>query len=309
MIHCMKTLFIGVLFLFFSNAEAQDIDIVTYELVGNNLGEQENHSVDEEFLYLQEDVDLHLRIWEEFKALIPSSYWDTFVRLQLTTDDLDGTLAAVDKTTFDSSSNEWVLLVDIVDAEDAFATGSPELKNTLIHELGHVLTLSTDQVDWDNPGISLDNESTEEDVSDFFLLQEDCVSGVLVQEGCLNEDSYFNQFFQAFWSQDVFDEHLNFILENTPEEAAEKLYQASPDNYVSEYAATNPGEDIAESWMYFVILDASTGNSIKDDKINFFYQFDELVELRQDIRFNSGDKPTIIASSSWGQIKMHVSRK
>ena len=46
MIHCMKTLFIGVLFLFFSNAEAQDIDIVTYELVGNNLGEQENHSVD-----------------------------------------------------------------------------------------------------------------------------------------------------------------------------------------------------------------------------------------------------------------------
>ena len=61
--------------------------------------------------------------------------------------------------------------------------------------------------------------------------------------------------------------------------------------------------------MYFVILDASTGNSIKDDKINFFYQFDELVELRQDIRFNSGDKPTIIASSSWGQIKMHVSRK
>ena len=127
----------------------------------------------------------------------------------------------MDKTTFDSSSNEWVLLVDIVDAEDAFATGSPELKNTLIHELGHVLTLSTDQVDWDNPGISLDNESTEEDVSDFFLLQEDCVSGVLVQEGCLNEDSYFNQFFQAFWSQDVFDEHLNFILENTPEEAAE----------------------------------------------------------------------------------------
>ncbi len=72
MIHCMKTLFIGVFFLFFSNAEAQDIDIVTYELVGNNLGEQENHSVDEEFLYLQEDVDLHLRIWEEFKALIPS---------------------------------------------------------------------------------------------------------------------------------------------------------------------------------------------------------------------------------------------
>ena len=49
MIHCMKTLFIGVLFLIFSNAEAQDIDIVTYELVGNNLGEQENHSVDEEF--------------------------------------------------------------------------------------------------------------------------------------------------------------------------------------------------------------------------------------------------------------------
>lgn len=128
------------------------------------------------------------------------------------------------------------------------------------------------------------------------------------KQGCLYEDSYFNQFFQAFWPQEIFDEHLNLILEHTSEEVAEKLYQAYPDNFLSEYAATNPGEDIAESWMYFVILDASKGDSIKDDKMNFFYQFDELVELRQHIRNNLDDKPTVIASSSWGQIKIH-SRK
>ena len=38
MIHCVKPLFLCVLFVSFSNAGAQEIDIVTYELIGNNCG-------------------------------------------------------------------------------------------------------------------------------------------------------------------------------------------------------------------------------------------------------------------------------
>ncbi len=315
MVQRIRMLFFCTLFLGYSLASAQDINVVTYQLTNDELGEAEIHPVDDEFYqFLQEDAELHQRVWDLFKELIPEQYWGWFVRFEIVTDDLDGSLASVLKTTTDGSSNEWILSVDVVDAEDAFATESPQLKNTLIHELGHVLTLSTDQIDWDNPGVPLNDESTDEDVSDFYLFQEDCASGFLIDEGCLIENSYMHLYFQAFWQQEVFQEHLNLILEYPSEEAAERLYGANEDDYVSEYAATNPVEDIAESWMFFVISEEASGGSIKDQKINFFYQFDELVAVRDYIRSNldeSGsmdDVATAIQSASWGRIKMDFDR-
>jgi hypothetical protein len=315
LVKSIRMLVLYAIFLGYSLAGAQDVDIVTYQLANDELGEAEIHPVDDEYYQsLQEDAELHQRIWDLFKDLVPEQYWGWFVTFEIVTDDLDGSLASVRKTTTDGSSNEWVLSADIVDAEDAFASESPELKNTLIHELGHVLTLATDQIDWDNPGIPLDNESTDEDVSDFYFFQEDCASGFLIDEGCLIENSYMHLYFQAFWQQEVFREHLNLILEYSSEEAAERLYEANENNYVSEYAATNPVEDIAESWMFFVIYEQASGGSIKDAKVNFFYQFDELVAVRDYIRSNLGDSDsmddvaTAIQSASWGRIKVDFDR-
>ena len=53
---------------------------------------------------------------------------------------------------------------------------------------------------------------------------------------------------------------------------------------MTDYAATNPGEDIAESWTHFVINDKPSGDSIADQKVRFFYDYPELVELRDKIR-------------------------
>jgi len=46
---------------------------------------------------------------------------------------------------------------------------------------------------------------------------------------------------------------------------------------------THPAEDIAESFTYFVFTPKPTGNSIKEQKIAFFYEYPELVKLRSDI--------------------------
>ncbi len=310
LIQPIRMLAVCTLFFSYSLVGAQDVDVITYQLENDELSTAEIHSVDvEAYQFLQEDTELHQRIWTLFKQLIPNQYWEWFVLFELVTDDLDGSLASVRKTTSDAASNEWILSVDVVDAEDAFTTESRELKNTLIHELGHVLTLSTDQVDWDNPGVPLDNESTDEDVADFYAYQEDCASGFLIDEGCLLEDSYMYLYVQQFWPEDIFQEHLDLILQYPPEEAAERLYAAHEDDYVSEYAATNPVEDIAESWMVFVISDEINGSKVRDEKVNFFYRFEQLVAVRDYIRSNLDksdhlvDATTAVELASWARIK------
>jgi hypothetical protein len=43
-------------------------------------------------------------------------------------------------------------------------------------------------------------------------------------------------------------------------------------------------EDIAESWTAFVLTDKSAGETISEQKILFFYNFSELVDIREHIR-------------------------
>ena len=59
-----------------------------------------------------------------------------------------------------------------------------------------------------------------------------------------------------------------------------------PDKFVTDYAATNPGEDIAETFSYFVAKaePASCESSVTSQKLCFFYKFPQLVTLRKNIR-------------------------
>lgn len=82
-----------------------------------------------------------------------------------------------------------------------------------------------------------------------------------LDEGCTNANSYINQFNSQFWENNA-------------------------DGFVSDYASTDIAEDIAESFAAFVLYNKPTGNSIADQKVNFFYNYPNLVQLRQEIRAN-----------------------
>ncbi|MDP1716397.1 MAG: hypothetical protein Q8L41_16800 [Anaerolineales bacterium] len=47
--------------------------------------------------------------------------------------------------------------------------------------------------------------------------------------------------------------------------------------------AAHPAEDIAEAFAYFALSPKQTGNSIKEQKIAFFYEYPELVRARENI--------------------------
>ncbi|MBP1991601.1 hypothetical protein [Paenibacillus eucommiae] len=123
-------------------------------------------------------------------------------------------------------------------------TTSPnETVGTLIHEFGHLLMLNADQV---NP----------------YVEESECPT-YYWEDGCGNEDSYIYAFQTDFWPDSEYD--------------------YDEDMFVSEYAATNFVEDIAESWMCFVLSDKPKGTKVADQKVLFFYQYDELVMLRAEL--------------------------
>lgn len=129
----------------------------------------------------------------------------------------------------------------------------------LIHEYGHLLTMK------------------EKD----FVLSDTCPVDQLHFEPygmCYNADSYFNLFYQSFLKE--YEEQWLYGNNRTSEER-HAFYEKYKDSFVTTYATVNPFEDIAESFMYFMLTPYNNNpQTVPEEKINFFYQFPELVEYR-----------------------------
>jgi hypothetical protein len=97
-----------------------------------------------------------------------------------------------------------------------------------------------------------------------------------------------NKFFQKFWV-DVYPSfkwYWDFDDYDKFEDNNALFYKKYKTQFVTDYAATNPDEDFAESYMFFVLKEEPTKSTIADQKILFFYDFPELVEMRDLIRSN-----------------------
>ncbi|NJN80268.1 MAG: hypothetical protein HC797_07255, partial [Anaerolineales bacterium] len=69
-------------------------------------------------------------------------------------------------------------------------------------------------------------------------------------------------------------------------EQLDDFYYKYEDQFLTDYAVTHPAEDIAESFSFFIFSSQPAGNTIAEEKILFFYQYPELVELRTKILNN-----------------------
>lgn len=204
------------------------------------------------------DSLLHLELWKDFANLINPEYRQRINTFAVFSDGVANTLGYITPNSDDSG---WMLGLDYADADDY---GS--FYSTLIHEYGHLLTLNEDEVDHN----SEDGEACEFYTSDF---------------GCSHKDSYMNQYFTQFWQASYEDWQQQNIADD--EDAQVAYYEAHENEFVSDYAVTHPEEDIAESWMYFVLSPKpSEAKTVKEQKILFFYQYPELVQQRAEILQN-----------------------
>lgn len=237
--------------------------IITYEVQGNKIINPEPGAVTADLRAYQDDAAAHERVWVLFANLIPANQRNYISKFALYTDGPDEVLAYVEPDPDDPS--RWVLSIDIVDAQNA-----DELIYTLVHEYAHILTLNETQVAFDNEIF------TEPDDETLYEEAEASCPNYFPGEGCSLNDSYINVFFDTFWT-DIYDEWLESDSES------DEFYLNHEDEFVTDYAATNPAEDIAESFMSFVLEPKPAGDTIAEEKVLFFYEYPELVELRAEI--------------------------
>ena len=221
------------------------------------------------------DPARHQEIWDATRYLLPNDVMQKNVgRYYVFTDGPDNGLAYVEPLS--DNPEKWQYGIDIVDADF-----SGDFVHTLVHEFAHIVTLEKNQVPPDPSRPSDDAEM--EEPSPVELSCQTFYTG----EGCTNPDSYMSQFYQQFWS-DIYDEFMAGANAAESQEEHDQFvaefYEKYQDRFVSEYAATNPGEDIADTFAHFVLAEKPDGDTVAEQKVLFFYQFEPLVNMRTHIR-------------------------
>ena len=203
---------------------------------------------------------------------LPKDLIDKYVvSLRLFTDGKDGDLGGLNQ--MNESVYSWQFDLDTADV-NIYSKDSIEIldyTHTLIHEYGHLLTLNPSQIELTDDMIQDDNK------------------GYLTSEGYALKDSYLGIFVKQFWDDELLLEWDNIDNKKNENKRVKLLYEfylSHRDNFVTDYAAESPEEDIAEAWTFFVLSDKPDTNTVKNQKVIFFYQFPELVEYRQKIRLN-----------------------
>lgn len=192
--------------------------------------------------------------WNLFARISPDQITDAYVEaFEAVEDPNDDTLAYVHD---EDGNKKWVVGVN-------FATYGQEGKRedilTLVHEFTHILTLKSDQLDKDSTGCQTYDTGN----------------------GCARDGSYLFSFVKAFWPE----------ADRKVAASQVNLYNQKPNSFLTEYAATNPEEDIAESFALFVLEKESgeRAKNVAEGKRKFFFQYPELRDMRLEIRKSLGE--------------------
>ena len=187
----------------------------------------------------------HRTAWDRWVELVPASDRWRVGRFEAIEGSSDGQIEPVSE-----SLQVWILRISELEPD--------VLDVALIHELGHLVTLGPGQILPDtDPSV-----------------QDNCVT-YFSMEGCAIAGGLFDRFVSEFWDPADLDSDSASI---------DARYDSNQEDYVTRYAATNPGEDVAETFVFFVYRLKPNGTTIADQKIRLLWEFPELVELRQAIR-------------------------
>jgi hypothetical protein len=249
------------------NAASSEVLLAAYKVSKGNITLSKKPKVSSAaYLKLQSNTARHKQVWNAAKKLIPLSYLSRISQYEVFSDGVDGTVGYV--WSEQDMQKKWILSLDAAD----FFTSSgkldeKQLTEIVIHEFGHILTLSYDQIDKKASSASV----------------------YKAEVGYAKPKSYLNLFYQRFWKSTYKEWKAIDSIEDEEMSSAKLLVFLMEHNswFVSDYAVYSPEEDIAESWLKFVSQGKPAGKTVAEKKILFFYEFPELVKLRSEIRSKS----------------------
>jgi len=247
--------------------------IVLYQVDGNSIEKIKDFDISDNLISYQTNENLHQDIWNFVSRLIPLEYRNKIDQFELFYGNRE--LLGYVEPVKSNDLSKWKFALAIEGAEGIETIDfSNDFTYTTLHEYGHVLTLNDNQLN-----INIDESSCQ---------------NYHTGEGCSGADSYINRIVELGWSD---------ILNEEPSQ----IYDRYPDRFLTEYAATNPGEDIAEVFTAFIILENKpSGNKIADQKVKLLYEYPELVTLRKEIRASL--TPARVASLNMEEYKTILPR-
>lgn len=203
-------------------------------------------------------TDAQIReVWQQVMDILPEGSDKYFARLEIFTDGHEEMLAYVEQA--DDTGTLWTLAIDPSDY------GDEELfVETIVHEFFHCVTMNDEQVLYTEKPNAF--EYTEEYSEGAYCIYP--------------EGSFVADFYEIFWTDYIDDREIDM--------ESEYFYLRHEDDFVTDYAATMPTEDICESFAYFVLYEKDDGGAVWQQKIDFFNDYPKLVEYRQEIRENLG---------------------
>lgn len=248
-----------------------NIELVIYKVEGDELVEATNLWVPPDYIVYQEDTAAHQRIWDFYISIIPAEQRSMVKEFVIFTDGPEGDIGAWVNRPWDRLE-EWQVGFDMLDSNYPLY-----LADALIHETGHLITLNTLQIPYDE-SLTYTSKQDHPKCHSYFS-----------NYGCSLPGSYINRFYQRFWKNlyeewwEVEQEAQNAETFEEYQSMLEPFYHGHQDEFISRYAATNIVEDLAETWTFFVLNPKPDGEDIVTQKVLFFYNFPELVTLREEI--------------------------
>lgn len=203
----------------------------------------------------------HQEIFNRFLSLVPDQYDDYFHEF-LVFDNDDIEFDAFVETIPPYEPHEWRLGLSESVINDV-DSNSPEMSELLIHEFGHIVSYET------IPGVADPRIDRCHEYFDRF--------------GCPEQNTYLYAFYKQFWSRDDLDTAERIRTSRRPFRLVEEFYEDNRNDFVSEYAASSPEEDFAESFAQFVVTGRAGKDDVAEDKIDFFFAYPDLVTLRKEI--------------------------
>ncbi|MBX3100296.1 MAG: hypothetical protein KF761_12035 [Salinibacterium sp.] len=190
-------------------------------------------------------------VWTRFTELVDVTQWPQITLFVALDRDASpgGTEGAVGPLATDPSL--YYVALDVTGVEPA-----AELDSTMIHEFGHLVTLNPGQIPLDIGGA-------------------DTCEVITYNDRCPPEGSYLRAWLDEFWPGYVDSE-----ADSEGDTAAADRFATG--DFVTEYAAKNPLEDVAETFDAWVREKSEpAGSGVVDDKLRFFDSYPEIVELKQ----------------------------
>lgn len=193
------------------------------------------------------------QVWDYFVTIATPEFIRNYLtQLSFFDNKEDTTMASVNQ----NSENQelWDLSVNM-----SFADDKDQLLYTLVHEFYHVLTLNKTQVE---------------------LSTSSCPT-LKLSEGCVKPATPLQQFYERFWSAINADPDANNFGEH---------YVGREEQFVTEYAGTNPIEDFAETLTHYTLKNTSSLSNLALEKIRFVDSFPELKSTATKIKANLGNE-------------------